>query len=222
MDLKRKMLINQFSSKDVHFKDTKEYLTDCVEKSNLSYEKLKYLYDNLYNSRSFYLQQNLFPVCEFLRKGYSIDECEKLTHYLEDSASAFTEEKNRGRLYNKPYYDLGFAYYTYDKHIKRGNYTNEALRKTLFELSVTDRMEREVEMQLVMSEYIDSQHFNIYQKHLRNNISTIQEKVKTRRNKGIDMYKLNRTKNILYRLKNYMQKQNKGLENIKNNTEFER
>lgn len=211
MDIKRRILINRFVAKDTMFKDTKEYLTDCVEKSNLSSEKLRYLYNNLYNTKSLFLQQNLFPVCEFLRKGYSIEECEKITHYLEDATSIFADKVNKGKLYNKQYYDLCFAYNTYDKHIRKGFRTEEALRKTIFELSATDLMQREAEMHLAMQEYIDTSRFEFYKKHLSDNIRKLEKKVQSGKSKGLDMYKLDRNKNVLHRLKRYMIKQEKTL-----------
>lgn len=122
MDIKTKLLLNLMHNND-YFTNLNDYLTDMVNKDKLSYKNLEYLYNKLYLNKSQYLKQNIFPVCQFLIKGYSIEETEKLAKLLPDANKLTVfcyEEKERGYLYNKLFMDLRFVYLQYDEYIKNG------------------------------------------------------------------------------------------------------
>ena len=78
LDIKTKVLVNKFKNIS-YFTDLEDYISDRVNENKLDYDKLKYLYDNLYKGRSEFIKQNIYPVGEFLSSGYSFEECEKIT-----------------------------------------------------------------------------------------------------------------------------------------------
>lgn len=84
MDIKTKVLVSKFKNVS-YFTDLEDYISDRVNENKLNYDKLKYLYDNLYKGRSEFIKQNIYPVGEFLSNGYSFEECEKITDLLDDA-----------------------------------------------------------------------------------------------------------------------------------------
>lgn len=63
---------------------------------------------------------SIFSVCEFLIKGYTVEEAEKLAKLLPDAneLTVFCYEE-KGYLYNKLFMDLRFVYMKYDEYTKR-------------------------------------------------------------------------------------------------------
>lgn len=150
MDIKTKLLLNLMHNND-YFTNLNDYLTDMVNKDKLSYKNLEYLYNKLYLNKSQYLKQNIFPVCQFLIKGYSIEETEKLAKLLPDAnkLTAFCyEEKEKGYLYNKLFMDLRFVYLQYDEYIKNGCDKERAFEIVKEDIENTTIKQRQVEVNL--------------------------------------------------------------------------
>lgn len=148
MDIKTKLLLNLMHNND-YFTNLNEYLTDMVNKDKLSYKNLEYLYNKLYLNKSQYLKQNIFPVCQFLIKGYSIEETEKLAKLLPDANKLTVfcyEEKERGYLYNKLFMDLRFVYLQYDEYIKNGCDKERAFEIVKEDIENTTIKQRQVEV----------------------------------------------------------------------------
>ena len=103
MDVKTKLLLNLMHDNN-YFKDLNSYLREMVEEDKLSYNNLKYLYNKLYRNKSLFIKQNIFPVSQFLIKGYSTEEAEKLANLLPDAKGLTVfcyDEKEKGNLFNK-------------------------------------------------------------------------------------------------------------------------
>ena len=148
MDIKTKLLLNLMHNND-YFTNLNDYLTDMVNKDKLSYKNLEYLYNKLYLNKSQYLKQNIFPVCQFLIKGYSIEETEKLAKLLPDANKLTVfcyEEKERGYLYNKLFMDLRFVYLQYDEYIKNGCDKERAFEIVKEDIENTTIKQRQVEV----------------------------------------------------------------------------
>ena len=148
MDIKTKLLLNLMHNND-YFTNLNDYLTDMVNKDKLSYKNLEYLYNKLYLNKSQYLKQNIFPVCQFLIKGYSIEETEKLAKLLPDANKLTVfcyEEKERGYLYNKLFMDLMFVYLQYDEYIKNGCDKERAFEIVKEDIENTTIKQRQVEV----------------------------------------------------------------------------
>ena len=140
MDIKTKLLLNLMHNND-YFTNLNDYLTDMVNK--------EYLYNKLYLNKSQYLKQNIFPVCQFLIKGYSIEETEKLAKLLPDANKLTVfcyEEKERGYLYNKLFMDLRFVYLQYDEYIKNGCDKERAFEIVKEDIENTTIKQRQVEV----------------------------------------------------------------------------
>ena len=84
MDIKTKMVLGLFNNNS-YFKNLKEYLTEKMENKELSFQNLKYLYAKMYIGKSEFIKQNIYPVSEFLIKGYSAQEAEKIAELLPDA-----------------------------------------------------------------------------------------------------------------------------------------
>ena len=134
-----------------YFKDLKSYLREMVEQDKLSYNNLKYLYNKLYRNKSLFIKQNIFPVSQFLIKGYSTEEAEKLADLLPDAYGLTIfcyDEKEKGKLFNKLFMDLEFVYiqYNYYKNIK--DTKNRAYEIVKDEIETTNISQREIEVQI--------------------------------------------------------------------------
>lgn len=150
MNIKTKLLLNLMHNND-YFTNLNDYLTDMVNKDKLSYKNLEYLYNKLYLNKSQYLKQNIFPVCQFLIKGYSIEEAEKLAKLLPDANKLTVfcyEEKEKGYLYNKLFMDLRFVYLQYDEYIKNGCDKERAFEIVKEDIENTTIKQRQVEVNL--------------------------------------------------------------------------
>jgi len=150
MDVKTKMLLNLMQDNN-YFKDLKSYLREMVEQDKLSYNNLKYLYNKLYRNKSLFIKQNIFPVSQFLIKGYSTEEAEKLADLLPDAYGLTIfcyDEKEKGKLFNKLFMDLEFVYiqYNYYKNIK--DTKNRAYEIVKDEIETTNISQREIEVQI--------------------------------------------------------------------------
>ena len=150
MDVKTKLLLHLMHDNN-YFKDLKSYLQEMVEKDNLSYNNLKYLYNKLYRNKSLFIKQNIFPVSQFLIKGYSTEEAEKLASLLPD-ANGLTifcyDEKEKGKMFM----DLEFVYMKYDYYKKIKNTKNRAYEIVKEEVESTNIKQREIEVQIEKQE----------------------------------------------------------------------
>ena len=150
MDVKTKALLNLMHDND-YFKDLNSYLREMVEQEKLSYGNLKYLYKKLYINKSLFIKQNIFPVSQFLIKGYSTEEAEKLAKLLPDAygLSVFCyDEKEKGKLFNKLFMDLEFVYLQYDEHKNVEDTKDIAYDIVKDDIEVTSISQREVEVQI--------------------------------------------------------------------------
>ncbi len=112
MELKTKQLL-ELMKENENPKSLHSYLNEMVEQDKLTHENLEYLYNNLYKDKSSLIKQNIFPVSQFLIKGYSIEEVEKLANLLPDAhnfAIDCCNENEKGDLFNKMFVDLEFVY----------------------------------------------------------------------------------------------------------------
>jgi len=142
VDIKTKLLVSKFKNVS-YFGNLESYILERVNENKLDYNKLKYLYDNLYNGYSEFIKQNIYPVGEFLSEGYSFEECEKLTDLLEDATGKTVfcyDKKEQGYRFNKLFADLKYSFDRYDEFIKSGCSKDIAFEKTKEESSSTPRM----------------------------------------------------------------------------------
>ena len=150
MDVKTKVLLNMMNNNN-YFKDLNSYLREKVEQKKLSYENLKYLFKKLYINKSLFIKQNIFPVCEFLIKGYSTEEAEKLAKLLPDAHGLTVfcyDEKEKGKLFNKLFMDLEFVYLQYDEYKKVEETKDIAYDIVKNDIEVTNVKIREIEVQI--------------------------------------------------------------------------
>lgn len=150
MDIKTKMVLGLFNNNS-YFKNLKEYLTEKMENKELSFQNLKYLYAKMYIGKSEFIKQNIYPVSEFLIKGYSTQEAEKIAELLPDAHKLTIfcyDEKEKGHTYNKLFRDLQFSYNTYDKYMNIDNTKKRAFEIVAEEIENTDKRQREGEAQI--------------------------------------------------------------------------
>lgn len=150
MEVKTKILLSLMHNNN-YFTNLNDYLTEKVEEDKLSYKNLKYMYNKLYLGKSLYLKQNIFPVCQFLIKGYSTEEAERLARLLPDAHKLTVfcyEEKEEGYLYNKLFMDLRFVYLEYDEYIKNGCNKERAFELVKEDIEVTTVKQRQIEVNL--------------------------------------------------------------------------
>lgn len=175
IDLKTKILLSRMKNNN-YFKDLQDYLKEMVEENKLSYDNLKYLYKNLYKRKSLFIQQNIFPVSQFLIKGYSTDEVEKLARLLPDAKDLTIfcyEEKERGHLFNKLFRDLEFVYNNYDRYVQITNSKEIAFQRISNVIENTDIKQREGEMQLENNEIYKINDLVAFEKEIRNKMDTL-------------------------------------------------
>ena len=154
MDIKTKLLLNLMQDNN-YFKDLNSYLREMVEQEKLSYENLKYLYKKLYINKSLFIKQNIFPVSQFLIKGYSTEEAEKLAKLLPDAYGVTIfcyDEKEKGKLYNKLFMDLEFVYLQYEEHKNVEDTKDIAYDLVKDDIECTSIRQREVEVQMKKQE----------------------------------------------------------------------
>lgn len=150
MDEKTKLLLNLMKDNN-YSKDLNTYLKEMIEQDKLSYNNLKYLYDKLYKNKSLFIKQNIYPVSQFLAKGYSTEEAEKLANLLPDTNEL--NEKEKGELFNKLFMDLEFVYLQYDEH-KNVDETKDIAYEILKEdIEITNIKQREVEVKIKKREF---------------------------------------------------------------------
>lgn len=150
MDVKTKLLLNLMHDNN-YFKDLNSYLREMVEQDKLSYENLKYLYKKLYINKSLFIKQNIFPVSQFLIKGYSTKEAEKLAKLLPDAYGVTIfcyDEKEKGKLFNKLFMDLEFVFMEYDEYKNVKDTSDRAYELVKYDLENTNIKQREVEVQM--------------------------------------------------------------------------
>ncbi len=131
MNLKMLLLYSKFENSDF-FVNLTDYLKDKINENKFSYDTLKYLYSELYHNHSLYVKQNIYPVGEFLSRGFSYNEAEKIANLLPDASkhTIFSYDKNEfGYKYNKLFKDLQYAYYKYEKLYDKYNSKEQALEK---------------------------------------------------------------------------------------------
>ena len=150
MDVKTKLLLNLMHDNN-YFKDLNSYLREMVEQEKLSYENLKYLYKKLYINKSLFIKQNIYPVSQFLIKGYSTEEAEKLVKLLPDAYGVTIfcyDEKEKGKLFNKLFMDLEFVFMQYDEHKNVKDTRDIAYELVKDDIESTSIKQREVEVQM--------------------------------------------------------------------------
>ena len=155
MDIKTKMVLGLFNNNS-YFKNLKEYLTEKMENKELSFQNLKYLYAKMYIGKSEFIKQNIYPVSEFLIKGYSAQEAEKIAELLPDAHKLTIfcyAEKEEGHIYNKLFCDLQFAYNIYDKYRNIGSTKERAFDIVAKEIQNTDKRQREGEAKIHESKF---------------------------------------------------------------------
>lgn len=173
MDVKTKLLLNLMHDNN-YFKDLNSYLREMIEQDKLSYNNLKYLYKKLYINKSLFVKQNIFPVSQFLIKGYSTEDAEKLAKLLPDAYGMTIfcyDEKEKGKLFNKLFMDLEFVYMQYDEQINVGKTRDIAYKLVKTDIETTSIKQREVEVR------IKKQDINTRQK-LEDAYNTINEQMK--------------------------------------------
>lgn len=150
MDVKTKLLLNLMQD-DNYFTNLNSYLREMTEQNKLSYDNLKYLYSKMYVNKSLFIKQNIFPVSQFLIKGYSTEETEKLAKLLPDAygLTIFAyNEKEKGKLFNKLFIDLEFVYMQYDEYKNKENTKGIAYELVKKDIELTTIRQREVEVQI--------------------------------------------------------------------------
>lgn len=160
--------------------DLNEYIKDGYSSGDLSYDNLKYLYKNLYQFHSNFIKQNIYPVGEFLKKGYSTEECEKVANLLEDASkkTIFCRNKKEiGYKYNKLFYDLMFCYDSYDKYIKQGYSEDYALFNIKCDLEITSEDQRKIEYELDNNEYLTNEEVKDYQTSIKNKMNRLKSEI---------------------------------------------
>lgn len=165
-----------------YFKDLNSYLREMIEQDKLSYDNLKYLYKKLYINKSLFIKQNIFPVSQFLIKGYCTEDAEKLAKLLLDAYGATIfcyDEKEKGKLFNKLFMDLEFVYMQYNEQINVGKTRDIAYELVKADIESTSIKQREVEVQ------IKKQKIDTKQK-LEDAYNTIDEQMKILREKFRD------------------------------------
>ena len=159
MDIKTKLLVSKFKNNS-YFTNLSEYIQDKVNNDNLSYENLKYIYNNLYRGHSEFIKQNIYPVCEFLKEGYTFEETEKIAGLLSDATGKTVfcyNEREKGDKYNKLFCDLKFAYDVYDRYIKLGNSKEKAFEIVKNEIELTDENQRFIENSISMNKLYETE-----------------------------------------------------------------
>lgn len=177
MGLKTKILSKRFKNNS-YFKDLEYYISCRVNENKLDYNKLKYLYCNLYKGYSGFIKQNIYPVGEFLSEGYSFNECEKIVELLEDATGKTIfcyEKREQGYRFNKLFTDLKFGFDKYSEFIKCGNDKNIAFEKLKKELKLVPIEHREIIVALNSDKYIHSSEIESYYKYVNNEINSIRK-----------------------------------------------
>lgn len=127
-------------------KDLNGYLKEMIEQDKLSYNNLKYLYDKLYKNKPLYIKQNIYSVSQFLAKGYSTEEAEKLANLLPDANEL--NEKEKGEPFNKLFMDLEFVYIQYDYYKNIKSTKNRAYEIVEEDIEFTTVQQRKIEVQI--------------------------------------------------------------------------
>lgn len=131
MDIRSKLISVLFRD-SCYFTNLSEYIKTRVNEEKLSYKDLKYLYKNLHFAHSLFVRQNIYPVGEFLSKGFTTNEAEKIAKLLPD-AKKYSEfcysDKEIGYKYNKLFRDLRYSYTKYEMFYNRYNSKDKAFEK---------------------------------------------------------------------------------------------
>jgi len=192
--------------------DLNEYIKDSYKSGFLSYNNLKYLYKNLYQFHSYFVKQNIYPVCEFLKKGYSTEQCEKVADLLEDAKdkSIFCSGKrDMGYKYNKLFYDLMFCYESFDKYIKQGYSEDYALFNIKCDLEITTEQQRYMEYQLDSNYNLTKEELNSFDKDIKKQMSQLKNDiVVNNKDTFINTKKYNRLSKTKTKLNKYLKEKN--------------
>ncbi len=178
MDIKSKLLVSKFKNNS-YCKDLQEYIYDMVNENKLDYNKLKYIYDNLYKGYSDFIKQNIYPVSKFLSNGYSFEECEKIIDLLDDATGKTVfcyEKKEQGYRFNKIYLDLDFSFDKYDELIKKGSNKDVALKMIKYELDLTPTTLKYIIYEL-------KSNICIYHSDIKNHYQYINDEIRKLKNK---------------------------------------
>lgn len=177
MDLKTKIIASKFKNTS-YFTNLEDYIKEKNLENKLDYEKLKYLYDNLYNGFSEFIKQNIYPVGEFLSAGYSFKECEDISNILEDATDRtvfFYQKREQGYKFNKLFVDLKFSFDTYDRLRRQGNDNMQALERVKYELEIVPLYLRNIIEQLRSGKYIYHTEIESYYEYLNTQMENLRK-----------------------------------------------
>lgn len=204
------ILANKFKSNS-YAKDLREYIMENVLNGKLNYDNLKYIYDNLYKRQTLFIKQNIYPVCEFLKEGYSFSECETLASLLVDAKdlTIFCYDKNdKGKLYNKLFHDLSFVYENYDKYIKSGYDSEIAVSKIKDLLKITNYEERMLEGIISKERFLTHTEEEHYLRYLNDEIAKARKQIKnpvdSELSEGLMISRYNRLRQTFNKYNNYI------------------
>ena len=195
-----------------YFYNLSDYLKGSYEAGDLSYKDLKYLYKNLYMFRSLFIKQNIYPVAEFLKRGYSTKEAEQLADMLEDAKNLTIfcySNKEVGNRYNKLFYDLSFVYNNYDKFIKQGYSKENALFNTKCELEITSPKQRQLEQIIYNDDEISEFDLKTYSQEILEEMSNLKKDILiNNKDTFINTKKYNRLSKTKTKLNKYLKEKN--------------
>ena len=181
MDVRTKLLLN-FMHDNNYFKDLNSYLREMAQQRKLSYNNLKYLYRKLYRNKSLFIKQNIFPVSQFLIKGYSPQEAGRLAKLLPDAYGVTIfcyDKKEIGKLYNKLFMDLEFVYMQYDEYKRVGFTSDMAFELIKDDIEITNIRQREIEVQIKKQELDTRQKMEEVYDTIDKQMNTLREDFKT-------------------------------------------
>lgn len=204
MDIRTKVLLPLFKNNN-YFIDLHEYLEERVKKNKLDYKSLLYIYNKLYLGRTLYVKQNIYPIVEFLSKGYSFNEIAMISSLLPDACkyTIFSEEKDKGYVYNKVLSDLEWSFENYNEYVKE-NYISkeEAFVLIKNEIELTNVKQREVEILMknrpdelfTKTKYLwDGKDLVDYYMELINDKKKLEQEFTKKYNQNINSYNTNNT-----------------------------
>ena len=204
------LLANKFMSNS-YAKDLREYIMENTLNGNINYDNLKYIYNTLYKKQSLFIKQNIYPVCDFLQKGYSISECETLASLLPDAKNMTIfcyDKSDEGKLYNKLFFDLTFVYENYDKYIKFGYDSENSLSKIKHLLKITNVDERHIEGIISKERFLTHTEEENYLRYLKDEITKTKKQIKnpidSELSEGMMISRYNRLRQTLKKYNNYL------------------
>lgn len=176
MNLFARLYLYKFSNQVGYCSGMRDYLKEETKKGNLNIKQLKYLYKNLYK-KTYYVQQNIFPVSQAMIKGLTIEEIENISKNLLDAGKYTVFSRGaKNYKYNKLFKDLEFMFKKYTKWKKY--YSSTMLRRNTFIYTKLLNKAREE------NKFYDEKIYNYVEENVRN-YKNYCNKMKTYKPKGI-------------------------------------